>query len=67
MNATDVHTGNTRTAKLTNDDTRTADMGHRLFGASLGSLAFQVGHLGAGLGWHGSGATHTGTSGTAVR
>ncbi len=67
MTATDVHTGNTRPAKLTNDDTRTGDMRRRLFGASLGSLAIQVGHMGAGLGWHGSGATHTGTSGTAVR
>ena len=67
MTATDVHTGNTRTAMLTNDATRTGEMGHRLFGVSLGSLAFQVGHLGAGLGWHGSGATHTGTSGVAVR
>ena len=35
-------------------DTRTLDVGVRQFGASLGSLAFQARHLGAGLGWHGS-------------
>lgn len=34
-------------------DTRTLDVGVRQFGASLGSLAFQARHLGAGLGWHG--------------
>jgi hypothetical protein len=28
-------------------------MGNRRFGASLGSLVFEAGHMGAGLGWHG--------------
>jgi hypothetical protein len=37
-------------------------MGNRLFGASLGSLAFQAGHLGAGLGWHGSVAAEGGAT-----
>jgi hypothetical protein len=67
MTAMDVRTSDTRTGTMRSGDMGTDDMGHRLVGASLGSLVFQVGHLGAGLGWHGSGATHTGASGTAVR
>jgi hypothetical protein len=62
-----MRTGMMRTGMIGTGDMGTDDRGHRLVGTPLGSLAFQVGHLGAGLGWHGSGATHTGTSGTAVR
>ncbi len=52
---------------MTNDDvatgvTGTREAGDRRVGVSLGSLAFQVGHLGAGLGWHGSVATHRSTT-----
>jgi hypothetical protein len=61
MTATDVLPGDTMAAHVdlpievasTLAASRPA-MGNRLFGASLGSLAFQAGHLGAGLGWHGS-------------
>jgi hypothetical protein len=65
MTATDVLPGDTRTADVDRSievaSTPAAPrpaMGNRLFGASLGSLAFQAGHLGAGLGWHGSVAAH---------
>ncbi len=51
----------TATNKLIGD-TRTRDVGVRQFGASLGSLAFQAGHLGAGLGWHGSHGWHGSTA-----
>jgi hypothetical protein len=61
MNATAVRPIDRRTADLDRSiavaSTLAAPrpaMGNRLFGASLGSLAFQAGHLGAGLGWHGS-------------
>jgi hypothetical protein len=57
MIATDEPTRvNIRTGEMANAATRTGDtrMGDRLFDTSLGSLAFQAGHLGAGLGWHGS-------------
>jgi hypothetical protein len=64
MNAADVLTSVTRAADR--DDSIGARstavsspaVGDRLFGASLGSLAFQAGHMGAGLGWHGSAAAN---------
>lgn len=65
MIATDVFPGDMRAADVDRSieaaSTRVAPrpaMGNRLFGASLGSLAFQAGHMGAGLGWHGSVAAH---------
>jgi hypothetical protein len=61
MTATDLLPGDTRAAHVDRSievastlATPRPAMGNRLFGASLGSLAFQAGHLGAGLGWHGS-------------
>jgi hypothetical protein len=61
MNAADVLPGDMRAADVDRSieaaSTLAAPrpaMGNRLFGASLGSLAFQAGHMGAGLGWHGS-------------
>ena len=52
---------------MTNGDvapraTGTRETGDRQVGVSLGSLGFQVGRLGAGLGWHGSVAAHRSTA-----
>ncbi|HEX4982846.1 MAG TPA: hypothetical protein VFV63_14165 [Ilumatobacteraceae bacterium] len=55
MIATDAVTSN-----MTTGDRWTAN---RRLGASPGSLAFLAGHLGAGLGWHGSIAHSSATSG----
>jgi hypothetical protein len=64
MNAADVLTADTRVVdrdgSIAARSTAVSSpvMGDRLFGASLGSLAFQAGHMGAGLGWHGSAAAN---------
>ena len=55
MIATDAVTSN-----MTTGDPWTGD---RRLSASPGSLAFLAGHLGAGLGWHGSIAHSSATSG----
>jgi hypothetical protein len=55
MIAMDAVTNNMKTS-----DTCT---GGPLLSASLASLAFVAGHLGAGLGWHGSIALGSATSG----
>jgi hypothetical protein len=65
MTATDVLPGEMRTADVDRPIEVASALaaprpaiGNRLHRASLGSLAFQAGHMGAGLGWHGSVATH---------
>ena len=58
MIAMDVVTTQPSSDTMTNDGIGSGAMARRAIRASVACLAFHAGHMGAGLGWHGSIATY---------